>query len=70
MTPLQTEELLLTCFAALIFYYASVLAAHEFTVNSVMTVISMLLFSMGYAAQVLSWSLSPSSLEILCQNSN
>lgn len=38
------------------FYYASELAVTEFTVDDVMTVISLLLFSMGYAAQVLSWS--------------
>ncbi|KAJ5173009.1 hypothetical protein N7492_005602 [Penicillium capsulatum] len=41
--------------SALMFYYASKLAIAEFTVNDVMTVISLLLFSMGYAAQVLSW---------------
>lgn len=46
---------ILTCIG-LMFYYASELAVAEFTVNDVMTVISLLLFSMGYAAQVLSWS--------------
>lgn len=43
--------------AALIFYYGAVLATHEYTVNEVMMVFSLLLFSMGYAAQILSWSL-------------
>jgi ATP-binding cassette subfamily B (MDR/TAP) protein 1 len=42
---------------ALIFYYGAVLAASgEFNVNDVMMVFSMLLFSIGYAAQILSWS--------------
>ncbi|KAJ5615946.1 hypothetical protein N7537_001060 [Penicillium hordei] len=42
--------------SALIFYYGSVLAAsREFNVNDVMMVFSMLLFSIGYAAQILSW---------------
>ncbi|QQK41309.1 ABC a-pheromone efflux pump AtrD [Penicillium digitatum] len=42
--------------SALIFYYGAVLAAsREFSVNDVMTVFSMLLFSIGYAAQLLSW---------------
>ncbi|KAJ5327235.1 uncharacterized protein N7506_010337 [Penicillium brevicompactum] len=42
--------------SALIFYYGAVLAASgEFNVNDVMTVFSMLLFSIGYAAQILSW---------------
>ncbi|CAI7653217.1 unnamed protein product [Penicillium glandicola] len=41
---------------ALIFYYGSVLAAsREFSVGNVMMVFSMLLFSIGYAAQILSW---------------
>ncbi|KAJ5163371.1 ABC transporter integral membrane type 1 [Penicillium coprophilum] len=41
---------------ALIFYYGAVLAAsREFNVNDVMMVFSMLLFSIGYAAQILSW---------------
>ncbi|KAJ5185139.1 ABC transporter integral membrane type 1 [Penicillium cf. griseofulvum] len=41
---------------ALIFYYGAVLAAsREFSVNDVMMVFSMLLFSIGYAAQILSW---------------
>ncbi|KAJ5550826.1 ABC transporter integral membrane type 1 [Penicillium sp. DV-2018c] len=41
---------------ALIFYYGAVLAASgEFSVNDVMMVFSMLLFSIGYAAQILSW---------------
>ncbi|CAG8338777.1 unnamed protein product [Penicillium salamii] len=41
---------------ALIFYYGAVLAASgEFNVNDVMMVFSMLLFSIGYAAQILSW---------------
>ncbi|CAG7924189.1 unnamed protein product [Penicillium olsonii] len=41
---------------ALIFYYGAVLAAAgEFKVNDVMMVFSMLLFSIGYAAQILSW---------------
>lgn len=46
----------LTQHVALIFYYGSVLAASEATVNDVMTVFSLLLFSIGYAAQILSWS--------------
>lgn len=41
---------------ALIFYYGAVLVASEFTVNDVMMVFSLLLFSIGYAAQILSWS--------------
>jgi ATP-binding cassette subfamily B (MDR/TAP) protein 1 len=42
---------------ALIFYYGAVLVASgEFNVNDVMMVFSMLLFSIGYAAQILSWS--------------
>ncbi|KGO60934.1 ABC transporter, integral membrane type 1 [Penicillium expansum] len=42
--------------SALIFYYGAVLAAsHEFNVNDVMMVFSILLFSIGYAAQLLSW---------------
>ncbi|KAJ5095972.1 ABC transporter integral membrane type 1 [Penicillium alfredii] len=41
--------------SALIFYYGAELAASEFKVNDVMTVFSMLLFSIGYAAQILSW---------------
>ncbi|KAJ5675472.1 hypothetical protein N7462_008369 [Penicillium macrosclerotiorum] len=40
---------------ALIFYYGAILAASEFTVNNVMMVFSLLLFSIGYAAQILSW---------------
>ncbi|KAJ5960194.1 ABC transporter integral membrane type 1 [Penicillium vulpinum] len=41
---------------ALIFYYGAVLAAsREFNVDDVMMVFSMLLFSIGYAAQILSW---------------
>jgi len=46
----------LTFIIALIFYYGAVLAASEFTVNDVMQVFSLLLFSIGYAAQILSWS--------------
>jgi ATP-binding cassette subfamily B (MDR/TAP) protein 1 len=41
---------------ALIFYYGAILAASEFTVDEVMQVFSLLLFSIGYAAQILSWS--------------
>lgn len=41
---------------ALIFYYGAILAASEFTANEVMQVFSLLLFSIGYAAQILSWS--------------
>ncbi|KAJ5610629.1 hypothetical protein N7510_007348 [Penicillium lagena] len=41
--------------SALIFYYGAVLVTHEFNVNDVMMVFSMLLFSIGYAAQILSW---------------
>ncbi|CAP94534.1 Pc18g03100 [Penicillium rubens Wisconsin 54-1255] len=42
--------------SALIFYYGAVLAAsREFNVDDVMMVFSMLLFSIGYAAQILSW---------------
>ena len=40
----------------MIFYYGAVLVASEFTVNDVMMVFSLLLFSIGYAAQILSWS--------------
>ncbi|KAJ6104580.1 ABC transporter integral membrane type 1 [Penicillium sp. IBT 18751x] len=40
---------------ALIFYYGAILAASEFTANEVMQVFSLLLFSIGYAAQILSW---------------
>jgi ATP-binding cassette subfamily B (MDR/TAP) protein 1 len=41
----------------LIFYYGGVLAASkEYKVDDVMMVFSMLLFSIGYAAQILSWS--------------
>lgn len=42
--------------AALIFYYGAVLiTSREATVNNVMTVVSMLLFSIGYVSTVLSW---------------
>lgn len=41
---------------ALIFYFGAVLAASEFTVDDVVKVFSLLLFSIGYAAQILSWS--------------
>ncbi|KAJ5579811.1 ABC transporter integral membrane type 1 [Penicillium hispanicum] len=41
--------------SALIFYYGAVLVAYEFTVNDVVMVFSLLLFSIGYAAQILSW---------------
>ncbi|RAH57150.1 ABC a-pheromone efflux pump AtrD [Aspergillus piperis CBS 112811] len=45
----------LTC-AGLIFYYGAVLVSSlEFTVTSLMTVFSVLLFSIGYASTVLSW---------------
>ncbi|KAJ5564941.1 hypothetical protein N7513_001183 [Penicillium frequentans] len=40
---------------ALIFYYGAALAAHEFAVDDVVQVFSLLLFSIGYAAQILSW---------------
>ncbi|KAJ5949072.1 hypothetical protein N7454_000656 [Penicillium verhagenii] len=44
------------CSCALIFYYGAVLAAStEFAVNDVVQVFSLLLFSIGYAAQILSW---------------
>ena len=43
--------------SALIFYYGSVLvASSEFTVKNVLMTFSMLLFSIGYAGTVLSWS--------------
>ncbi|KAJ6161455.1 hypothetical protein N7470_004851 [Penicillium chermesinum] len=41
--------------SALIFYYGAILAASEFTVDDVVQVFSLLLFSIGYAAQILSW---------------
>ncbi|KAJ5175143.1 uncharacterized protein N7482_001020 [Penicillium canariense] len=41
--------------ATFIFYYGAVLAVSEFTVNEVMMVFSLLLFGIGYAAQILSW---------------
>ncbi|KAF3387677.1 Alpha-factor-transporting ATPase [Penicillium rolfsii] len=41
--------------SALIFYYGAELVASEFTVNDVTMVFSLLLFSIGYAAQILSW---------------
>ncbi|KAJ5090795.1 hypothetical protein N7532_009479 [Penicillium argentinense] len=41
--------------SALIFYYGGALVGYEYDVNSVMMVFSMLLFSIGYAAQILSW---------------
>ncbi|KAJ5810192.1 uncharacterized protein N7503_002410 [Penicillium pulvis] len=40
---------------ALIFYYGAALAAYEFAVDDVVQVFSLLLFSIGYAAQILSW---------------
>ncbi|KAJ5778100.1 hypothetical protein N7520_001346 [Penicillium odoratum] len=40
---------------ALIFYYGALLAASEFAVDDVVQVFSLLLFSIGYAAQILSW---------------
>ncbi|KAJ6017759.1 hypothetical protein N7451_001138 [Penicillium sp. IBT 35674x] len=40
---------------ALIFYYGAILSAHEFAVDDVVQVFSLLLFSIGYAAQILSW---------------
>ncbi|KAJ5980367.1 hypothetical protein N7481_007665 [Penicillium waksmanii] len=39
----------------LLFYYGGVLVGYEYTVNQVMMVFSMLLFGIGYAAQILSW---------------
>ena len=43
--------------SALIFYYGSVLvASSEFTVKNVLMTFSMLLFSIGYAGTVSSWS--------------
>ncbi|KAJ5145188.1 ABC transporter integral membrane type 1 [Penicillium atrosanguineum] len=41
--------------SALIFYYGATLAGSGFTANEVMQVFSLLLFSIGYAAQILSW---------------
>ncbi|KAJ5708386.1 hypothetical protein N7488_008187 [Penicillium malachiteum] len=41
--------------SAMIFYYGALLAASEFSVNDVVQVFSLLLFSIGYAAQILSW---------------
>ncbi|KAI9042605.1 ABC transporter ATP-binding protein [Aspergillus affinis] len=42
--------------SALIFFYGAVLVSYEgFTVNSILTVFSMLLFSIGYAGTVFSW---------------
>ncbi|KAF7714426.1 Uncharacterized protein PECH_001368 [Penicillium ucsense] len=41
--------------SALIFYYGAILVGAEFTVNDVMMVFSLILFSIGYAAQILSW---------------
>ena len=42
---------------ALIFYYGSVLVTSSgFTVEDILTAFSMLLFSIGYAGTVLSWS--------------
>ncbi|KAJ5659416.1 hypothetical protein N7507_005867 [Penicillium longicatenatum] len=40
---------------ALIFYYGAVLATTQFAVDDVVQVFSLLLFSIGYAAQILSW---------------
>ncbi|CAI7635840.1 unnamed protein product [Penicillium manginii] len=39
----------------LLFYYGGVLVGYEYTVNQVMMVFSLLLFGIGYAAQILSW---------------
>ena len=48
---------ILTTNIALIFFYGAILVSYEgFTVNSILTVFSMLLFSIGYAGTVLSWS--------------
>ncbi|GIC91035.1 uncharacterized protein Aud_007476 [Aspergillus udagawae] len=41
--------------SGLIFYYGALLASSGYTVENVMTVFSMLLFSIGYASTVLSW---------------
>ncbi|KAJ5734503.1 hypothetical protein N7493_003289 [Penicillium malachiteum] len=41
--------------SATIFYYGALLAVSEFSVNDVVQVFSLLLFSIGYAAQILSW---------------
>lgn len=42
---------------ALIFYYGSILvSSREFTVSDVVTVFSMLLFSVGYASSLMSFS--------------
>ncbi|PLB54646.1 ABC a-pheromone efflux pump AtrD [Aspergillus steynii IBT 23096] len=42
--------------SALIFFYGAILVSYEgFTVDRILTVFSMLLFSIGYAATVLSW---------------
>lgn len=42
---------------ALIFYYGAVLvSSSRFAVEDIMTVFSMLLFSIGYASSVLGWS--------------
>lgn len=47
---------ILTTNIALIFFYGAILVSYEgFTVNSILTVFSMLLFSIGYAGTVLSW---------------
>lgn len=44
---------------ALIFYYGAILVTSEFTVEDVVKVLSLLLFGIGYAAQILSWSKLP-----------
>ncbi|KAJ8188268.1 hypothetical protein LV164_004772 [Aspergillus fumigatus] len=41
--------------SGLIFYYGALLTSSGYTVENVMTVFSMLLFSIGYASTVLSW---------------
>ncbi|OJZ87386.1 hypothetical protein ASPFODRAFT_160054 [Aspergillus luchuensis CBS 106.47] len=51
----ESMIIFLTC-AGLIFYYGAVLVSSlEYTVTSLMTVFSVLLFSIGYASTVLSW---------------
>lgn len=66
----------LTSHAALIFYYGTILvSSEEYKVQDIMMVFSMLLFSIGYASIVLSWSecpiyISQSYVLIQCSPSN